>query len=382
MATVTSLGFSIRSSYDGSGTRAATRSLIQVRTTADLMNNSLSRSTTMMGSLTTAAVALAPALAPIAVVATGVGAATVAMAVSSGSALGIYGAAMGGAIKRTLEMAEAGKRLDPTQKAFVSNVDKMKSAWDKFITSTSPTTLRAATSVVAGITAGISRLKPVVDAVAPSIQRVADAFKNWAAGEGFQRFINVVISQGVPALNSLLNAGRDVLATLGIGFRTFAPEGVKLAQALERGAAAMRSWAENGGFTRFLATVNQHAPQVRQFFDALDTLPPETMQALKSGFDSAGAEDDGVSEVSGSVVVLPRSPQPAKVSAAAAMSAATRAVFFTAPPESVFRGDSPVLAEPARSRRPIAHTNTGRGRRQGHWSRKSPRVTKCYRVAT
>src|SRR5690606_5093859 len=133
----TTLGFSIRSSYDGSGTRAATRSILQVRTAADVMNGSLQRSTTMMGALTTTAVALAPALAPIATVAAGVGAATVAMAVSSGSALGIYGVAMGGAIKRTLEMAEAGKRLDPTQKAFVTNVDRMKSAWDKFIASTS-----------------------------------------------------------------------------------------------------------------------------------------------------------------------------------------------------------------------------------------------------
>jgi hypothetical protein len=72
--------------------------------------------------------------------------------------------------------------------------------------------------------------------------------------------------------------------------------------------------------------------------------PPEsdTMQALKSGFDCAGADEDsaadGESEAAGSAVfVVPRSPQPAKVRAATAHRATTRAVFFTAPPDLDFR---------------------------------------------
>lgn len=269
MATITTLGFSIRSSYDPSGTRAATRSLITVGAVASATTTRLNTTTAGMQNMVGAALALAPALMPIATVASGVGAATVAMAVSSGSALGIYGAAMAGAIKRTQEMAAAGKALTPVQKSFIDSTNGMKAAWDKFIAGTQNQTLRAATTVVQGITAGISRMKPVVDAVAPSIQRVADAFKNWMQGEGLQRFINDVIVRGVPALNSLLNAGRNVLAVLGIGFRTFAGEGVKVAAALERGSLALRQWAEGGGFSRWLAAVNQNAPQVRAFFEAL-----------------------------------------------------------------------------------------------------------------
>src|SRR5688572_2880397 len=269
MATITTLGFSIRSSYDPSGTRAATRSLITVGAVASATTTRLNSTTAGMQNLVAAALAVAPALIPIATVASGVGAATVAMAVSSGSALGIYGAAMAGAIKRTQEMAAAGKALSPVQKSFIDSTNGMKSAWDKFVAGTQNQTLRAATTVVQGITAGIGRMKPVVDAVAPSIQRVADAFKNWMQGEGLQRFINDVIVRGVPALNSLLNAGRNVLAVLGIGFRTFAGEGVKVAAALERGSLALRQWAEGGGFSRWLASVNQNAPQVRAFFEAL-----------------------------------------------------------------------------------------------------------------
>jgi phage-related protein len=235
------------------------------------------------------------------------------MAVTSGSALGIYGAAMAGAIKKTMELNAAGKTLDPTQKTFVQNVEKMKGAWDKFIKQTSPTTLRAATAVVQGITSGIQKLKPVVDAVAPSIQNVANSFKNWMQGEGFQRFINDVIVRGVPALNSLIAAGKNVLATLGIGFRTFAGMGVEVAAALERGSRALRSWAEGGGFSRFLKSVNDNAPAVKEFFrvlfDALGNvgramaglgplslglatallrivaaLPPQVIQAMVLGF--------------------------------------------------------------------------------------------------
>lgn len=269
MATITTLGFTIRSSFDPSGTRGATRSLLTVGAVAEATSTKFGATSASMQNMAAAALALAPALMPIATVASGVGAATVAMAVSSGTALGVYGAAMAGAIKRTQEMAAAGKALSPVQKSFIDSTNGMKSAWDKFIAGTQNQTLRAATTVVQGITAGISRMKPVVDAVAPSIQRVADAFKNWMQGEGLQRFINDVIVRGVPALNSLLNAGRNVLAVLGIGFRTFAGEGVKLAAAIERGSVALRQWAEGGGFSRWLAAVNQNAPQVRQFFEAL-----------------------------------------------------------------------------------------------------------------
>jgi SLT domain-containing protein/phage-related protein len=269
MATITTLGFSIRSSYDPSGTRAATRSLITVGAVAQATTTRLNGTSAGMQNMAAAALALAPALIPIGTVATGVGAATVAMAVSSGSALGIYGAAMGGAIKRTLEMAEANKKLDPMQKVFIGNVDRMKGSWDKFIKSTQNQTLMVANDVVSGLAVAVGRLKPVVDAVHPSIKRVSQALQDWLQGEGLQRFIDTIIKHGVPAMNSLLKAGRDVLAVLGIGFRTFAPEGVKVAQALERGAAALRQWAEGGGFTRFLENVNKNAPQVRQFFQAL-----------------------------------------------------------------------------------------------------------------
>ncbi len=281
MATVTTLGFNIRSSWDGSGTRGAQRSLIQLAATARAANASMSRSSAGMQALVLSAAAFAPALAPITQVAAGATVALTSMVATSGAALGVYGVAMAGAIRRTLEMAEAGDRLTPVQSRFVSSVNSMRNAWTQFIASTSPVTLRAATAVVQGLTGGLNKLAPVVNAMGPSVQRVANAFRNWATGSGMDRFVNVMITQGVPAFNALLNAGRNTLATLGIAMRTFAGTGVSVAEALERGSLAMRQWAEGGGFQRFLDRVRQNAPAVREFFRALVDALRQVMAAMR-----------------------------------------------------------------------------------------------------
>src|SRR5680860_334712 len=75
-------------------------------------------------------------------------------------------------------------------------------------------------------------------------------------------------------------------------------------------------------------------PSCEVWLNDLSSKPPEseTMQALKSGYNSAGVDADGVSEGVSLLLVSPRSPQLASVSAATLMSAATRVVLFTAPP--------------------------------------------------
>ena len=75
-------------------------------------------------------------------------------------------------------------------------------------------------------------------------------------------------------------------------------------------------------------------PSCEVWLNDLSSKPPEsdTMQALKSGNCSDGvlALSDGDSEPVASLSV-DRSPQPARVNTAMAPTAATRAVFLTAP---------------------------------------------------
>jgi hypothetical protein len=81
-------------------------------------------------------------------------------------------------------------------------------------------------------------------------------------------------------------------------------------------------------------------PSCEVWLNDLSLKPPEseTMQALKSGYCSDGAELVALSVGVGSSPALgsSRSPQPAKINAATPRpAAATRAVFLTAPPVCV-----------------------------------------------
>lgn len=264
MATVTSLGFSIFSRYHGDGVSQARRDLIRLNGTVDRTQRRLNATTAGFRPLVTAAAAFGPALLPVGQALVGVTAGLGAMGATAGSALGVYGIAMKGAIQRTFEMRDAGKALGPNQQLFVSRTDAMSAAWVKFIQSTQPMTLQTAGVAVQGVTAALGRLNPVVRAVHPILLGIAQDFRAWAAGDGLARFINIVKTEGVPALAGLVRAGRDVTAALGIGFRAVLPLVGPIVGWLERGAAAFRRWAEGGGFNRFVANVQGNGPKVRE----------------------------------------------------------------------------------------------------------------------
>ncbi|MFF8831390.1 transglycosylase SLT domain-containing protein [Streptomyces sp. NPDC015131] len=347
MAVITNMGISIFSRFNGSGVREAQRQIAMLRSqvaamdarmqaAAQNMGNSFRNARGPVDQLSTAMrsfdrsvslvargftglagalrVAVLPGLIPIGAAATAAAGGLTSMGVAAGSALGIFGMAMAGAIQRTMgfnssighlykelvqaktvlsqmtpgtkqyeqQLAKVNKLQDqfnnalraapPAQRAFLTAMVQLNDSYQRFITLTQSTTLPIATKAVEGLAAGFAKLPPVVRAVAPAINEIAEGFKKWMSGQGFDRFIQYVLTYGVPALNSLLNAGRSVLTFLGIGFRAFAPLGLEIAQVLEKGAAALAKWAQEGGFQRFLAYVREHAPQVREFFSALGQL--------------------------------------------------------------------------------------------------------------
>lgn len=269
MATITTLGFTIFSTYDGRGTNQARRDINQLTNDAERNNVALRASASGMSLLAAAAVTVAPAMGPITQAAIAAGGAVTAMAASSGAALGAYGIAMRGAITDTLKMAKAHKDLTPVQQTFVNSVHQMKSAMDGVSTGTMNLTLKTATVITQGLTATIKGMTPVIQAVHPVIMKVAEGFRSWAQGDGLKRFVDIVIQQGIPSLEHLLNAGRNVLSVLGTGFRAFAPLGTEVAAALERGSVALKGWADGGGFNRFIDKVQANAPQIKEFFKAL-----------------------------------------------------------------------------------------------------------------
>jgi SLT domain-containing protein len=110
---------------------------------------------------------------------------------------------------------------------------------------------------------------PVVKAMAPEFKAIADDVQRWVSNGGLDRFLKTVTTTGVPAFHNLRLAADQVLSVLGTGYRSFLPEAQHLADVIKKGGDNLRGWADNGGFSRFLLTVKQNAPQVRQFFSDL-----------------------------------------------------------------------------------------------------------------
>ncbi|PRH79409.1 hypothetical protein C6N75_10015 [Streptomyces solincola] len=311
MATVTSLGFSIFSRYDGNGVSQARRDIAGFRNELVAADRSIVSATRRFQGLQVAAVAIAPALLPVATVAAANAGALAAMGVSAGTALGVFGAAMGGAIKNTLSLRDsvqqlkanldqqratlatlepgteayakqllkvlqaqqeydaALRRMTPAQRAFLQSLDALTASWQRFISQTQNQSLGVATTVLAAMAVAVGKLKPLFDAVVPSMQGVANAIAAWLKGDGFERFIQVVMTQGVPSLNALIAAGRSMATVLGEAFRAFAPLGTELANSLARGAAELAKWSTEGGFIRFIREARAQTPAVREMLDAL-----------------------------------------------------------------------------------------------------------------
>ncbi|OII61216.1 hypothetical protein BJP40_06730 [Streptomyces sp. CC53] len=335
---VTNLGFNIVSAYNGRGVRQAQRDIRSLNSQIIRVSNiTQGVSTIGIGALRGVAVATAPALLTLTRAATSSVASITAMGVAAGSVGGIFAGAMTGAIKRTIEMRDstgalrgevdkakaaldkekaalAGlkpgsqayknqldrikeaqaavteaqneynaslKRMTPSQNAFLKSLDLTTTAWNKFIVATQDKTLTVASQTLTGVAGAIGKMKPVVDAIFPAVQRVSQAFQKWATGSGMDRFIQVLLDRGVPALDALLRAGRSVMTVLGAGFRAFAPLGASMANSIMRGAAAMAAWAQDGGFLRFIERVRQDAPQVREFLRALRDGLSQLLQAIR-----------------------------------------------------------------------------------------------------
>ncbi|MFE6223033.1 transglycosylase SLT domain-containing protein [Streptomyces sp. NPDC057854] len=311
MATIRSLGFSIFTRYDGSGIREAARDIREFGGSIRSSTNSLNSWSGRIILAAKAAAVFGPALVPIAAHLASIGAAATAMGASVGSGLAAYGAAMKGAITQTLaardnitklraeldkqkatlagltpgteayrkqlrEVAATQKELDaalralsPTQRGFIQATDQMSAAWKRLIEQTRDKTLATATHVVRGLTAGIGLLKPIIDALHPTILQASKAFETWMRGDSAKNYANLIKASAVPALQNLVAAGKDVINVLGDGFRAFLPRGVELTRTIREGAAALRQWSDGGGFQGFLQYVRDTAPQVREFFQAL-----------------------------------------------------------------------------------------------------------------
>ncbi|AWY07508.1 tape measure protein [Streptomyces phage LazerLemon] len=261
--------------------------------------------------LVAAAMLAAPAIFPLTNAALGAAAAFTTMGVAVAGAVGIFGLATFGAVqsvgrlnkeldkaKKNLEqqkerlgqltpgtdayaqqlkkVEEAQQRVNDAQKAFSpaqkEAADAMSGvtlSWQQFIQATQNTTLPIVTQFLRMVSDALPKLVPAVKAVAPEFKAIADNLRGWVNDGGLDRFVQFIITTGVPAFRNLRLAGANLATVMGNMFRAFSGQARGMSRSILDVTAAMARWSNEGGFERFIARVNANAPQVRQFFTAL-----------------------------------------------------------------------------------------------------------------
>lgn len=287
MATVTSLGFSIFSRYDGSGTTRANIAINRLQRNLNNGSRGLNTFTGRMGAMVTAAVTVGPALLPIANVVGGLGAAFLATSAAAVVAGGLWAAMAKFQVQNINKLAAAHKHLDVTQQQYMKAQNGVTASFKRFAAATAKDTIRPMIPVMHGASSALGRLAPLFHLVSKEVQVLGNAIGRWLGGAGFGRFVGAITKFGVPALRLFIRAGRDLAAVLGFGWRALLPLGLSVIKVLAKGAAALRQWAADGGFQRWLASVRKDGPGVREFFTQLWGAVQRVWAVLKTASGSA-----------------------------------------------------------------------------------------------
>jgi phage-related protein len=304
VATITSLSFRLNSFYNGEGIRQARNDIARLDSSMNALTKSSRALVPGMRDVVSMALALGPALGPIAGGLLGVGAAASSAFVGAGAALGIFTIAMTGAIKSTVgqgsavgstaaKLQTAQKALDnttkgtkeydkalqkvtqaekaheaaitalpPVQEKFARAYDAAKVAILDFNTANAKFTLGPATTMLEAFMALLPKMTPVLAAISPVMQKVANATKAWVTDGGLDRFIKYLIQYGVPALDGFMGALRTMFGALGKGMRDTGPLGLAFVAWLQKTMNTFKQWADGGGFQRFMAWLSENSPML------------------------------------------------------------------------------------------------------------------------
>lgn len=306
MATVTSLMFRMNSTYNGEGLAQARRDIARLDSSMNALSKSSSALVPGAKELVSVLLGLGPAIAPIAGGLLGVGAAAGTAFTLAGAAVGIYAVALKGAIQSTVGQGsavastatkmqtaqkamdnavkgteayekaqkalteatkaheEAIKSLPPVQEEFARAYDGAKASLQDFNTENAKFTLRPATTMINAFIDALPKVTPLLRAMEPVVQGLADSFRGWVNDGGLERFIRTLVEYGIPSLKNFIQVGANIATGLGNGLRTFAPAGVEFTEWLKDVTGRFAKWSNEGGFGGFLTWLQQNGPQLIQ----------------------------------------------------------------------------------------------------------------------
>jgi SLT domain-containing protein/phage-related protein len=291
VATITTLGFTIFSTYDGRGVDDAKNSVQSLSDSLDKNSDAMNRNSdamansgdesesssakfkdaaTSMFSLSSAALAFSPALysmgGPILAVAAGLG------------VMGIAAGAAGGLLLGAFEAAYKG--TDASAKAMQADVAGLKTSFTSFGNEVAPMLKNSFGTAISAAEAAMHMFVPAVAALAPVANDVANAVSHWVHDGGLQEWISWVASTGKVILEAFIVTARNLGTVFGDLLRAFSPMATAMAEGMARISGQMATWANGGGFEKFLDTVRSMAPAVEGIFKDLWDLTKNLGAAL------------------------------------------------------------------------------------------------------
>lgn len=247
MATITSLGFSIFSTYSGAGTSAARRDL------NDLQND-LDKTGKKFSAVGLAAAALGPAILPLGAAAVSVGGGLTTMGVAGGAAAGIIGFAFKAALAGTNESSTQMNNL----------LNSVKDSMASLGNDVSPMLVEPFRIATTSIITHINDLSSVVATFRPVIMDVATAFRSWT-DNNLQGWLNWVGTTGVPILSNFITIGKNLGRTFGDMLKAFSPMAISMSEGMAVLSAKLKGWADGGGFQKFIESLTANGPAIRTF---------------------------------------------------------------------------------------------------------------------
>jgi phage-related protein len=258
LATITSLGFTIFSTYSGRGVSSARRDINQLNRDLSSNTTNLNNASRAFFSLSTAAMAVGPALAPIGAAVLGGAAAFVTMSAAGLGAAGVLGGAVYAAFKGT----------SASSKAMQNDLKGVTAAFKSWGNQVAPMLQGPVHTALTAVSGAFSKFTPLVQKMIPLANDVANAFAHWT-NTNLQGWVSWLGTNGVPILANFITIGKNLARVFGDMLRAFAPMAQTMSAQLAVLSAKLKGWADGGGFVRFIDRIKAEGPTVSAFFKAL-----------------------------------------------------------------------------------------------------------------
>jgi hypothetical protein len=182
--------------------------------------------------------------------------------------------------KAITELMARYNMMPPALRKVTMAYDGMKDAWTGFVNQNKPQVYDIMTSAFSSLTAIIPKLQPLFQAGAAAAQRLVMWLGKVSVDGGIDRFVAFLTAQAGPALDNLGRIARNMGITLGAAFKSTAPAGQGMLSWLAELSEKAATFAQGGGFERFMAYVNGNGPGVVSLLSSLASTAGVLYQAV------------------------------------------------------------------------------------------------------